>query len=420
MVAHDVFVSYSSKDKTIADTIVAALENNHIRCWYAPRDIKSSEDWGKAITGAIEQCKVFLLIFSGNANHSQRVLDELNFSISQQVVILPFRVENLEPQGAMKLHLSSRHWLDAYEPSWHSHIKKLVKDVSVNLETSIDEKQIVLPASIEKKIAQQQKKMNRIMAGVVIGALVVIAGWFGWTSMNKQDGGAAAASQIETTTPQVSLVSQEPESTETPALATQEPTIEPTLYDSSSDLGIPDYETDFFSFGMEDGAWPVGKQDADGEVSLGSDGTMIVQNFNSLLYQGTKKYINSIIEVDAKFLSIEENRTGAITLLCRLSNREFGYRAIFTSTGKVSIVLNNMGATKIISSGKASRFEMDKFYRLRYDCEGTDFKAYVNGSLIAAGSDNGFYSGALGITTGGENGPAKVIAAFDNFKLWLP
>lgn len=116
--AHDVFVSYSSKDKAIADTIVAAMENNHIRCWYAPRDIQSSEDWGTAVTSAIDGSRVFLLIFSGNANQSQRVLDELNFAISQQIVIFPFRVENLEPHGAMKLHLSSRHWLDAYDPSW--------------------------------------------------------------------------------------------------------------------------------------------------------------------------------------------------------------------------------------------------------------------------------------------------------------
>ena len=102
--AHDVFVSYSSKDKAIADTIVAALENNQIRCWYAPRDIKPGEDWGNAITTAVINARIFLMIFSGNANQSQRVLDELNFAISQQAVILPFRIENLEPKGAMKLH----------------------------------------------------------------------------------------------------------------------------------------------------------------------------------------------------------------------------------------------------------------------------------------------------------------------------
>ena len=36
---HDVFISYSSKNKNIADAIVADLEQNNIKCWYAPRDI---------------------------------------------------------------------------------------------------------------------------------------------------------------------------------------------------------------------------------------------------------------------------------------------------------------------------------------------------------------------------------------------
>ena len=183
--AHDVFLSYSSKDKAIADTIVVAMESNQIRCWYAPRDIKPSEDWGKAITKAIEECKVFLIIFSGNSNQSQRVLDEVNLAISQQAVILPFRIENLEPEGAMKLHLSSRHWLDAYEPSWQAHIKKLIKDISANLDAPIDEVDIMLPERISKKIKQQQKNLTRILTGIAIGAILIIAGWFGWSAITE-------------------------------------------------------------------------------------------------------------------------------------------------------------------------------------------------------------------------------------------
>lgn len=135
--AHDVFVSYSNKDKAIADAVVAALESSHIRCWYAPRDIQPSQDWGNAIIDAVEQSRVFLLIFSSHANRSQRVLDELNFAVSRETVIFPFRVENLEPQGAMQLHLSSRQWLDAFEPSWQRHLKRLVKDIGYTLEEDL-------------------------------------------------------------------------------------------------------------------------------------------------------------------------------------------------------------------------------------------------------------------------------------------
>ena len=37
--AHDVFVSYSHKDKATADAVVARLEQDGSRCWVAPRDI---------------------------------------------------------------------------------------------------------------------------------------------------------------------------------------------------------------------------------------------------------------------------------------------------------------------------------------------------------------------------------------------
>lgn len=54
----DVFISYSVKDKVVADAVVASLEGHDIRCWYAPRDIKPGEDWAEAITRAIEDSKI--------------------------------------------------------------------------------------------------------------------------------------------------------------------------------------------------------------------------------------------------------------------------------------------------------------------------------------------------------------------------
>ena len=43
---HDIFLSHSSKDKTIADAACAVLEQRGLRCWIAPRDIRPSDDWG--------------------------------------------------------------------------------------------------------------------------------------------------------------------------------------------------------------------------------------------------------------------------------------------------------------------------------------------------------------------------------------
>ena len=50
---HDVFVSYSSKNKNYADAIVADLEQHGVKCWYAPRDILPGETWIGAINAAL-------------------------------------------------------------------------------------------------------------------------------------------------------------------------------------------------------------------------------------------------------------------------------------------------------------------------------------------------------------------------------
>jgi len=183
---HDIFVSYSTKDKVVADAIVVSLEKNGFRCWYAPRDIKPSDDWGKAISTALDQSKVFLLIFSRNSNRSQRVLDELNLAISQEIIILPFRIEKLEPDGAMRLHLSSRHWLDAYDPSWKSHIKILINTISSNIGTAITEEEVEIPEKIKHTQKTIQNKWIRfVLIGIVSAALVISATLLGLEQLNK-------------------------------------------------------------------------------------------------------------------------------------------------------------------------------------------------------------------------------------------
>lgn len=201
---HDVFLSYSSKDKSIADGVVSTLEQNGIRCWYAPRDIKPSEDWGQAIANAIQDTRVFLIIFSEHANQSQHVLDELLFAIDQGNIILPFRIENLEPEGAMRLHLSSRHWLDAYDPSWQTHLASLVKNTSTILETDLPDKQIELPRKYARKKKRAFWKVPLIAAVVIL----VVAG-IGIALR----GGSAALGILTKSAPQTTSTTQPPEET---------------------------------------------------------------------------------------------------------------------------------------------------------------------------------------------------------------
>jgi hypothetical protein len=112
--AHDVFISHSSKDKLTADAICHALEQNSIRCWIAPRDVRPGETYGAEIIGAIKGCRVFLLVFSENANASEDVANEIQNAFKRLKTIIPYRLDSSEMSDEMDYFLSRKHWIDAY------------------------------------------------------------------------------------------------------------------------------------------------------------------------------------------------------------------------------------------------------------------------------------------------------------------
>src|SRR5207244_3208936 len=72
--AHDVFLSYATEDKAVADAICASLEASRIRCWIAPRDILSGTDYPEAIVTAIGSSRITVLVYSAHANRSPHIL----------------------------------------------------------------------------------------------------------------------------------------------------------------------------------------------------------------------------------------------------------------------------------------------------------------------------------------------------------
>ena len=131
--AHDVFVSYSSKDKSTADAVCARLEADGVRCWIAPRDILPGAEWGEAIMAAIEGCRVMVLIFSQHANASPQVRREVERAIHRGVHVVPLRIEDLKPTGSMEYFISTPHWLDALTPPIEQHLDKIANSVKAAL-----------------------------------------------------------------------------------------------------------------------------------------------------------------------------------------------------------------------------------------------------------------------------------------------
>lgn len=127
--AHDVFISYSSYDKTIADAVCAKLESRRIRCWIAPRDVLAGTDYAESIINAIEGCQIVVLILSANSNNSPQVKREIERAVSKGVSILTFKIEDVTLTKSMEYYVSSEHWLDALTPPLENHLNKLVETI---------------------------------------------------------------------------------------------------------------------------------------------------------------------------------------------------------------------------------------------------------------------------------------------------
>jgi hypothetical protein len=126
---HDVFISYSSRDKPIADAVTATLEQRKIRCWVAPRDVLPGVPYGESIIDALKNSRAMVLIFSASANTSPQVMREVERAVSKGVAIIPFRIEDVTPSKSMEYFISAPHWLDAWNPPMEQHTNRLAEAI---------------------------------------------------------------------------------------------------------------------------------------------------------------------------------------------------------------------------------------------------------------------------------------------------
>jgi hypothetical protein len=151
--AHDVFISYASEDKTVADAVCAMIESQGVRCWIAPRDVLPGVAYGEAIIDAIHGSRIMVLIFSSKANASTHIPKEIERAASRGVAVLPFRIEAVSPGKSLDYFIGSVHWLDAFTPPLDGHVKRLAENVKTLLSRGAIPAEAIPPAPIPAPVA---------------------------------------------------------------------------------------------------------------------------------------------------------------------------------------------------------------------------------------------------------------------------
>jgi hypothetical protein len=127
--AHDIFISYSAEDKTVAEVICSVLESKHIQCWIAPRDVRIGAEWTEAIVDAIDESCIFVLVYSSSSNSSRQVVREVARAVSQGITIIPLRIDDAPLSKAMQFYIDRYQWLDAQAPPLKKHLQQLAQTI---------------------------------------------------------------------------------------------------------------------------------------------------------------------------------------------------------------------------------------------------------------------------------------------------
>ena len=203
--AHDVFISYSSKDQGSADAVCAALESRGITCWIAPRDVPPGADWDEANARAIALSRAMVLVFSSRANESQQVRRKVSLAFAGKVHIVPFRIEDVRPSGPLKNQLDATQWLDALPPPLEAHTDKLA-DHLTGLLAEREHADAAPTVETSEAPARERRGLNKVLVATSVLGVLALAALIGILAYrwSRSGGGAdhAAESALHCTPPE--------------------------------------------------------------------------------------------------------------------------------------------------------------------------------------------------------------------------
>lgn len=167
---YDVFISYSNKDKTVADAICHMLEQYGIPCWIAPRDVRPGERYALEIIHGIKSCRLMVLVYTSSSNESQHVANEVDRAFNEEKTIIPFLVDETPMNEEFCYYLGRKHWLVAY-PRYVDKLDKLAQVVANTLGTEL--KSVIENTNdvhLKQEEKQQEKKIGDVQVHIEVDA----------------------------------------------------------------------------------------------------------------------------------------------------------------------------------------------------------------------------------------------------------
>src|SRR5262249_18880808 len=114
--AGEIFISYRRADEAWARLLHAQLQAEGIEAWYDAQ-VGAGQDWRAATAAALSKSRIFVLLFSKAASESDDIAKELAAATFSKKLVIPVRLEDIQPEGAFLYELASRNGANAFEDS---------------------------------------------------------------------------------------------------------------------------------------------------------------------------------------------------------------------------------------------------------------------------------------------------------------
>jgi len=175
MPKHDVLISYSTQDQALAERVVRTLTARGIRCWAAFQDLETGQFWPGAITEAINDCSIFVLLLTKHSNASRQVTRELTQADTLNKLLYCIQTEDLSISPNVQYFFSAVQRYEAFQVDLDTSLARMADDILRQLQR-LDP--VERPAAPTDPISSSKRRSSTVartirMSAAVVGSLVL-------------------------------------------------------------------------------------------------------------------------------------------------------------------------------------------------------------------------------------------------------
>lgn len=128
-VTHDIFISFSTRDRLVAESLKRYMDERGMSCWMSAAAIDGGEVWTRAIVDGITGARAMVLILSASSNASEHVRREIYLARERHLRIIPFRIDSVEPDGDLAYNLAGIQWIEGSAEPTDTEFERLAQSV---------------------------------------------------------------------------------------------------------------------------------------------------------------------------------------------------------------------------------------------------------------------------------------------------